>query len=162
LCVAGWLAYLQWTVGPPAQRVNIRWASQISAAERSQAERELGLAAGEQLEGRTWRYVLRQRSREDIQRILTDRRVEDTFHIDRGALRVGLDRPDMSSRLRTLLESDRVGDISLFLALVGTFLWWRARAAFLTVVRRSAQSARRLRAAYRIRDLNGPFHMAAS
>ena len=139
LCVAGWLAYLQWTVGPPAQRVNIRWASQISASARSQAERELGLARGDQFEGRTWRYVLRKRSREDIRRILMDRRVEDTFHIDREALRVRLDRPDMSSRLRTLLESDRVGDISLFLALVGTFLWWRARAAFLTVIRRSAQ-----------------------
>ena len=74
LCVAGWTASLQWTVGPPAQRVNIRWASQISASERSQAERELGLARGDQFEGRTWRYVLRKRSREDIRRILMDRR----------------------------------------------------------------------------------------
>src|SRR5215470_11268042 len=72
---AAWLAVVQWTEGPPAQRVNIRWAPDVSPDQRMQAERELGLADGEAFEGRTWRYFLRKRSGEDIERILKDRRV---------------------------------------------------------------------------------------
>src|SRR5881396_2234018 len=74
---AGWMAWLQWTEGPPTQRVNIRWAPDVSSVQRTQAERELGLADGDRFEDRTWRYFLRKRSREDIERILTDPRVED-------------------------------------------------------------------------------------
>jgi len=136
--VAGWTADLQWTEGPPAQRVNIRWSPDVSAAQRVDAERELGLAEGDLFEGRTWRYFLRKRSRQDIERLLTDPRVEDTFHIDRAAFRVQLDRPEMSPRLRTLLESDYVDEISLVLAAVATFLLWRSRRAVVTFIRKFA------------------------
>ena len=126
------MAYLQRTEGPPAQRVNIRWAPDVTQFQRERAERELGLAEPDLFEDRTWRYFLRKRSREDVERILTDPRVEDTFHIDRAAFRVQLDRPDMSPPLRTLLESDHVDEISVGLALVATFLLWRSRRALLT------------------------------
>jgi hypothetical protein len=128
------MAQLQWTEGPPAQRVNIRWAPDVSPVQRAQAERELGLSEADLFEGRTWRYFLRKRSREDIERLLGDPRVEDTFHIDRAAFRVQLDRPEMSPRLRTLLESDHADEISLVLALVATFLLWRSRRALVMFV----------------------------
>jgi hypothetical protein len=132
---AGWTAYLQWTKGPPAQRVNIRWAPDVSSVQRAQAERELRLAGADQFEGRTWRYFLRLRSPENVERIVKDVRIEDTFHIDRAAFRVQLDRPDMSPPLRRLLESDHVDEISLVLAVVATFLLWRSRWALISVMK---------------------------
>ena len=129
------MAYLHWTDGPPAQRVNIRWAPDVSSVQREQAERELGLAGADHFEDRTWRYFLRQRSSEDVERIVRDVRIEDTFHIDRAAFRVQLDRPDMSPRLRLLLESDHVDEISLVLAVIATFLLWRSKRVLLRVIK---------------------------
>ena len=137
---AGWMAVVQWTEGPPAQRVNIRWAADVSPDQRRQAEREFGLAAGDAFEGRTWRYFLRKRSGENIEQLLKDRRVEDTFHIDRTTLRVQIDKPDLSPRFRTWLESDRLGEISLFLAIVATAFSWYARARLLPALHRTADS----------------------
>jgi hypothetical protein len=132
------MAYVHWTEGPPAQRVNIRWAPDVTQVQRERAERELGLTEPDLFEGRTWRYFLRKRSREDIERLITDPRVEDTFHIDRAAFRVQLDRPEMSPRLRTLLESDHGDAISLIFAAGATILLWRARRALVTFSRRFA------------------------
>jgi hypothetical protein len=72
---------------------------------------------------------------EDVERIVRDVRIEDTFHIDRAAFRVQLDRPDMSPRLRLLLESDHVDEISLVLAVIATFLLWRSKRVLLRVIK---------------------------
>src|SRR5262249_41095743 len=123
---AGALAWFHFTMGPPAQRVNVRWAPALSDAERVRAEQAHGLAEGALVEGRTWLYFVRKRSRADIQQLVTDPRVEDTFHIDRAAFRVRLDRPDLSPFARAWLESDRLGQISLTLALATALVTWRS------------------------------------
>ena len=136
---AAFLAWLHLSQGPPAQRVHVRWAPTVSISERLQAEREHGLVNGVSFEGRTWQYFLRKRSRTEIQQLLSDPRVEDTFHINRAALRVELDRGDLSPRMRTWLESDRLGQLSLALALAGAFMtWWLRR-----VLRAAVLAARR-------------------
>jgi len=135
---AGWIARLHETEGPPAQRVHIRWAPNVSPDERVRAEQELTLVGGEHLDGRTWRYFLPKRSRNDIRRLLSDRRIEDTFHIDREALRVQIDRPDLSRRARALLESDHLDEISILLTLVSLVFAWRARRLLIAVVYLSA------------------------
>lgn len=57
--------------------------------------------------GRTWQCFLRKRSRSDIERLVTDRRVEDTFHIaPHSALNWIV--PNLP-RARGWLESDRLG-----------------------------------------------------
>ena len=138
---AGRVALFHFTQGPPAQRINIRWAPNISPAERSRAERQIGLAGGAQLEdARTWSYLLKRRSHENIERLIKDPRIEDTFHIDRAALQVQLDRPDLSPRVRTLLESDRLGEISLVLSLVATGFGWWSRWALVSLIRKLARS----------------------
>ena len=131
---AGALARLHQTEGPPAQRIHVRWAPDVSSAERTRAEEALGLVQGEQLEGRTWRYFVSKRSRDDIRRLLIDRRVEDTFHVDRDALRVQIDRPDLSPRMRAVLESDHLDEISFILILAAIGFAWCARRLFLLVV----------------------------
>jgi hypothetical protein len=139
------VAWLHLTQGPPAQRVHIRWAPTVSISERVQAEREHGLVDGVPFEGRTWQYFLRKRSRTDIQQLLSDPRVEDTFHINRAAFRVELDRVDLSPRMRSWLESDRLGQLSLALALAAAFMtWWlrrTLRAALLAARRGAHRSA---------------------
>lgn len=140
---AGVLAWFHLTMGPPAQRVNIRWSASVSDAERARAEQTHGLVAGARFEGRTWRYVVRKRSRADIQQLVTDPRVEDTFHIDRAAFRIQLDQPNLSPGARAWLESDRLGQISLVLALAATVMtWWSW--SLLTAIALAAR-----RAAYR-------------
>ncbi len=134
------VARLHNTEGPPSQRIHIRWAPDVSAEGRTHAEQALGLVEGEQLEGRTWRYFVRKRSRDDIRRLLGDPRVEDTFHIDRDALRIQIDRPDLSPRMRALLESDHLDDISLILTLAAIYFAWRARRLFVLIVSTLAAS----------------------
>ena len=140
------LAWLHFTQGPPAQRVNIRWAPSVTAEERARIERDAGLVDPRPFEGRTWQYFLRRRSRAAIQRLISDPRVEDTFHIDRAALRVQVDRANLSPRLRTWLESDRVGQISLALAVAAALATWCLWVP-LSGVRAAAATAARQRAA---------------
>jgi len=121
---AGWLHLTQ---GPGAQHVNIRWSPTVSPVERVRAEREHGLVDGVLLEDRTWGYIVRRRSPADIERLIGDPRVEDTFHIDRGARRVQVDRPALSPRTRAWLESDWLGYISLALACVASWMTWSTR-----------------------------------
>ena len=137
---AGWLERLQQTEGPPAQRIHIRWAPDVTSDERMRAEQALGLAEGEHLEDRTWRYFVRKRSRDDIRRLLSDPRVEDTAHIDRDALRVEIDRPELSPRVRALLESDHLDEISLILTLAALGFAWCARRLFVLIVSTLATS----------------------
>lgn len=127
-CVAaGFLALVHLTAGPPAQRVHIRWAPTVSDSERARVEREHGLVNGEPLEGRTWQYFLSRRSAGDVERIIRDPRVEDTFHIDRAAFRVQLDRAGLSPNVRRWLESDRLGQIGLAVALAAALMMWGLR-----------------------------------
>jgi hypothetical protein len=137
--VAAALAWFHLTMGPPAQRVHIRWAPTVSAVERGRAEREHGLIDGVPFEGRTWQYFLRKRSHADIRRLVTDPRIEDTYHIDRTLFRVQLDRPDLPSLARAWLETDRLGQISLALASIAALItWWSwsSWAAMLLALRR--------------------------
>jgi hypothetical protein len=125
---AGALAWFHFTMGPPAQRVNVRWAPALSVAERVRAEREHGLVDGALFEGRTWRYYVRRRSPSDIQELVRDPRVDDTYHIDRALFRVQLDRPDLSPRARAWLETDRLDQISFALVLIAAVItWWSRR-----------------------------------
>ena len=140
---AAFLAWLYLSHGPPAQRVHVRWAPTVSISERAQSEREHGLVDGVALEKRTWQYFLRKRSRTEIQPLLSDRRVEDTFHINRAALRVELDSEDLSPRMRALLESDRLGQLSLALALAGALVTWRLRRTVRAAVLTGRRGARR-------------------
>jgi hypothetical protein len=139
---AGFLAWFHLTAGPAAQRVNIRWAATVSAAERVRAEQAHGLAEGALVEGRTWLYFVRKRSRADIQQLVTDPR-EDTFHIDRSAFRVRVDRPDLSPRARAWLESDRLGQISLTLALAAALATWRSWPSLVAIALAARRNAYR-------------------
>ncbi len=123
---AGWLHL---THGPLTQRIHVRWASNVSAAERSQLEQRAGLRAGVERELRTWSYLLEDRSRDNIARLISDPRVEDTFHIDREAFRVQLDRPDLDARVRWLLETDTLPAVAVALALVAALSTWWSRGA---------------------------------
>ncbi len=136
---SGYLAVVHFTEGPPAQRVHVRWAPNLSTSERVRAEREHGLTDGVPLEGRSWQYFLRKRSADNIQELVRDPRVEDTFHINRETFRVQLDRPNLSPQVQAWLESDWLGDISVALALVASLLvWWsrRSLAAVLNAIQR--------------------------
>jgi hypothetical protein len=126
LLVAGiCLMWFHLTQGPPTQRVHIRWAPTVTAAERDRIEREAGLVDGVPFEGRTWQYFLRDRSTANIHRLITDPRVGDTFHIDRRTSRVQLDRPDLSPTYRQWLESDRLGQLGfVILLLTIAMIWW--------------------------------------
>lgn len=139
LAAAAWFgASAVWSlhdrVGPPAQTVNVRWAPTVSQIERQRAEADLGLietsdrGAGQD---RTRIYRLGRRSSRDIERIVSHPLVEDTSHIDRAALRVALDQPDMNPWLRRLLETDRAPAVGWSLAgcaiLLLLFSVWQVR-----------------------------------
>ena len=134
MAAGAWLAWFHLTQGPSTQRVHIRWAPTVTATERDRIEREAGLVDGARFEGRTWQYFLRDRSSANIHRLVSDPRVEDTFHIDRGMYRVQLDRPDLSPWFRRWLESDRLGYISFVLLLLGTATIWWLRQPIVTAV----------------------------
>ena len=67
-------------------RVNVRWADGVTEDERLLLERRFGLESPQWREGATWRYVLRDRSRENIAALVAHPAVDDTHDIDRGAL----------------------------------------------------------------------------
>jgi hypothetical protein len=127
------IGYLHQTQGPPAQRVNVRWAPGVSAEARAQVERARGLHSGQARERRTWNYRIRDRSRRNIERLLTDPLVEDTYHIDPKTRRVMLDRPALDPRVRTLLETDQLMTVAWALGLVAALAGWRARPAAIAV-----------------------------
>ncbi len=127
---ASTLLALHEDVGLPAQVVNVRWA-ETSPEDRQRAEMDLGLIeAANQTEqsGPTRVYRLARRSTEDIRRIVSHPLVADTHHIDRRALRVDLDRPQMNAVLWWLLQTDRVPLIVWALVACGLLpLWWSRR-----------------------------------
>jgi alpha-1,2-glucosyltransferase len=114
-------------IGPAQQVINIRWAPEANESARRTAEATLKLREGEERETRTWVYSLEDHSREAIRRIVTHPLVEDTNHIDRGALRVLVDAPEIPALLRRVLEADLGPAISLATALFAVAAFWLGR-----------------------------------
>lgn len=71
----------------PPPRIHIRWASSLAPDEIASLERRFHLTNGEHREGRTWTYRVTNVSRTNLGAIVRDPRVEDTYGIDRSALR---------------------------------------------------------------------------
>lgn len=76
---------------PEARRVNVRWSSQASPADRERVAAELGLLDPSPLGTDSWSYTLADRSREGIARIVTHPLIDDTHHLDRSNFRVERD-----------------------------------------------------------------------
>ena len=70
--------------------VNVRWAPAVDDAARQRLEQQYGLTRGEFREQRTWGYYLTNQSRANIEAIVRDPMVEDTFHINRVKMRLAL------------------------------------------------------------------------
>lgn len=66
--------------------INVRWRDEVTPPARAALEQRYSLEAGEFIEGTTWRYRLRDRSRENIGALVTDAAVDDTAEIDRSEL----------------------------------------------------------------------------
>lgn len=121
------LAWLYVNLGPPAQRISIRWTPDVSVTDRIRIERELRL--GEAVPGalRTWSYPLQGRSRDTIARLVSHPSVEDA-RLDRPTFRGPLGQAAMARRLGSLAETEWLPLASLALALVGfSVLWLRWR-----------------------------------
>jgi len=68
--------------------VHVRWAPGVDDAARDRLQRTYGLVSGEQREGRTWGYLITDRSRANIRALVQDPATEDTHNIHRTAFRV--------------------------------------------------------------------------
>jgi len=79
--------------------VNVRWAPSADDEGRQRLEQRYGLIMGEFRENRTWGYYLTDLSRANIEALVRDPMVEDTYHLDRQEFRV---MPD-ASRSRDIL-----------------------------------------------------------
>jgi hypothetical protein len=145
--LAVFAAWLHLTQGPATQRIHVRWAPTVSPSARLQLERQAGLRAGVALDARTWSYLLQDRSRDNIARLIADSRVEDTHHLDRVSVRVQLDRPDLHPRVRWLLETGLLFSTSVLLALVAALTTWRSRNAVIGGARAVLRLGGRLSAA---------------
>ena len=64
-------------------RVTIRWSDDLAALDREVLERRYRLESGQRDEGTTWRYALLDRSRKNVEAIVTDPAIADTGYIDR-------------------------------------------------------------------------------
>jgi hypothetical protein len=74
-----WLA-----TGKSFPLINVRWGSSVSAEQRVQAERELGLILREPAARRTGTYYVTQYDEQMLKRIVTHPLVEDTAHVSRS------------------------------------------------------------------------------
>jgi hypothetical protein len=70
--------------------VNVRWAASVDDAARQRLEQQYGLTRGEFREQRTWGYYLTNQSSANIEAMVRDPQVEDTFHINRVKMRLAL------------------------------------------------------------------------
>src|SRR5262245_38729603 len=136
--LACWLVWLHFTIGPPAQRITIRYAAGTSLSARLAFERQMTLIDPAEGEQGTWTYRLKDRSRGNISRLLAADIVEETNHIDSDARRIRLDQPHLAPPLRTLVETDWIPVISMFLGLAGTVLLWRVRRVLIDALRAGA------------------------
>ena len=113
------------------ERVHVRWSDAASPDQRIQAEHELGLASGEQQEGRTWSYVLRDVSTTNVGHLVQHPLVEDTHYIDRATATLSVDASGRPEWARSLAQISAVQmavrwlpTIALLLALVGAAGAW--------------------------------------
>jgi alpha-1,2-glucosyltransferase len=122
---------LQSVRGPVPIFMHVRWAPNIDAAGRQEAEQRYGLTQGEHLEGRNWGYTLTDLSTSNIRALVTDLVVEDTHEIDRVTFRpspTAEERPQPSNSLITLsLWGTTV--VGLFIGLTAVSLGLAHRAA---------------------------------
>jgi hypothetical protein len=111
-------------------RVNVRWVDGVAEDERLSLERRFGLESAEWREGTTWRYVLRDRSRDNIAALIAHPAVDDTHDIDRAGLIAPDRRVQVSIRgWQMLVRAAEVGLFqvqSLILLLCGSALLWAA------------------------------------
>jgi hypothetical protein len=68
-------------------RVNVRWTPETTDVDRRTLERRFSLTSGTHVDGATWRYLLANHSSRNIEALVTEPRVEDTYNIDRAAFR---------------------------------------------------------------------------
>jgi len=113
------------------ERVHVRWSEAASPDQRIQVEHELGLASGEQEQGRTWSYVLRDVSTTNIGRLVRHPFVEDTHYIDRATATLSVDASGQPEWARSLAQVSAVQmavrwlpTIALMLTLIGVAGAW--------------------------------------
>jgi len=94
LATAWMLWWVHVNVGPDVRTINVRWKIEVSAGQRAEAERALGLERGVNAGGRTWEYFLSDRSRTAVSAILTSPLIEDTHHLNREQYRIDLEPPN--------------------------------------------------------------------
>ena len=97
----------------PPVPLNIRWATHVTDAERTDLERRFTLTSGEVREGTTRHYLLLDASRSNIAAIVDHPAIADTSSIDRDERRV---MPEFD-------QSGRLWLWTILLALTGTVLW---------------------------------------
>lgn len=115
-------------------RVHVRWQEGITPAQRGELERRYDLAAGEPVEGSTWRYELRDPSRDTVGALVNDPAVADTGYIDRTTLTVpGREVQVSFSRVRALAGPAPAGLVQpqslILFAAAGLLLWAAAQPA---------------------------------
>jgi hypothetical protein len=112
------------TLRAPRALIHVRWPADMEADERTRLESELHLQPVRSLGDRTWQYDLLDTSPANVAAIVQHPRVEDTAHLDRGALVVDPAAPPVGSERRdqwllgatacegwraaTVLEADRL------------------------------------------------------
>lgn len=74
--------------GPAGALVHVRWASSVDKSTRRALEQRFHLSGGERQDEDTWRYDLRDPSAANLRRLITDRAVADTHHIDRAGFSI--------------------------------------------------------------------------
>ena len=98
------LVWADLTMSVRDQRIGVRFVDGITDEGRLQLEQTLGLVDAERQEGSKWGYRMADPSRDRVARLVQDPMVADTDHVARQAFRVELDRPDIPSWVRHLLE----------------------------------------------------------
>ena len=125
-------AALERTLLPSPAGMQVRWAPQADAIAKQAAELRYQLAEGRELEGRTWSYLLKDTSYENVRALVGDPAVEDTANIDRAAFRVhrdstrGRQPTSLKPRQTVLLQiavivAGLLGVAAVSLGLAGTF-----------------------------------------
>lgn len=127
-------AYVQLgrTLQPSPAGVRVRWAPQADAIARQAAEQRYHLFEGREADGRTWSYLLKDTSYDNVRALVGDPSVEDTADIDRAAFRVSRestrDRPPQSLRPRrtamlrvAVILAGLLGVAAVSLGLAGRF-----------------------------------------
>ena len=109
-------------LGPPAGRINIRWADQASESDRVSAEAQLRLGGARSQQGRTWSYRLQNASRGNIERLVTHPLVADTHNIDRATFAVARDPSGTPEWIRAINRSPGIRRVNhLYLPFAAAF-----------------------------------------